>query len=105
MSANEMHGVETWRCTCGARYFPERLLCVRCGGHEFTTDRAHEAVVEEVTVVRHLLGQTDWKPRRIASVRTPEGLLMTVGLNDESGPGDVIALYQDGTAPFGRAKG
>jgi len=55
-------------------------------------------------VVRHLLGQTDWKPRRIASVRTPEGLLMTVGLNDESGPGDVIALYQDGTAPYGRAK-
>jgi uncharacterized OB-fold protein len=104
MSATETQGVETWRCVCGARYFPERLLCLRCRSHEFTTDRAHEAVVEEVSVIRHMLGQADWKPRRIASVRTPKGLLMTVGITDESGPGDVIELYQDGTAPFGRAK-
>ena len=30
---------------------------------------------------------------------------MTVGLRDESEPGARIELFQDGEAPFGRAKG
>jgi hypothetical protein len=30
---------------------------------------------------------------------------MTVGLRDESGPGVTIELFEEGTAPFGRAKG
>jgi hypothetical protein len=29
---------------------------------------------------------------------------MTVGLRDESGPGTVIKLYEEGTAPFGVEK-
>ena len=29
---------------------------------------------------------------------------MTVGLRDESGPGATIELFEEGTAPFGRAK-
>jgi uncharacterized OB-fold protein len=98
-------GVGIWRCkTCGARYFPQRLLCARCRGHEFAEERAHEAVVEEVSVIRHMLGQENWQPRRIASVRIGNDLRITVGLTDESGPGDTIALSEDGTAPFGRAK-
>ena len=51
-----------------------------------------------------MLGQTDWQPRRIASVRTSDGQRITVGLPDESGPGTVIELFEDGTAPFGKAK-
>ena len=97
-------GVGIWRCrACGIGYFPERLLCSRCHGHDFALDRVTEGVVEEITVIRHVLGQTDWAPRRIANVRTPDGLHLSVGLRDESGPGDRIVLEQDGTAPFGRA--
>lgn len=98
-------GVGIWRCkACGTAYFPERLLCSRCHGHEFVADRVTEGVVEEVTVVRHVLGHPDWGPRRLANVRTVNGPLITVGLRDESGPGTVIALFQENNAPFGAAK-
>ena len=98
-------GVTIWRCVqCRTGYFPERLLCPRCHGHEFTSDRVREAVVEEVSVIRHMLGQENWQPRRIASVRTSDGQLMTVGLRDESGPGATVELFQDGETPFGRTK-
>jgi len=98
-------GVIIWRCAkCHAGFFPERLLCPRCHGDRFETDRVHEAVVEEVSVIRHMLGQENWQPRRIASVRTSEGLLMTVGLVDEADVGATIELFQDEAAPFGRTK-
>ena len=98
-------GIRIWRCkACGVAYFPERLLCARCHGHAFVPDRVNEGVVEEVTVVRHVLGQTDWGPRRLANIRTLNGPRMTVGLRDESGPGTMIRLYEEGAAPFGAAK-
>lgn len=99
-------GVGIWRCAnCGLGLFPEPLLCPRCHGHEFKADRVRDGVVEEVSVIRHMLGQENWQPRRIASVRTSDGQLITVGLKDESGPGAMIELYQEGEAPFGRGKG
>ena len=67
--------------------FPERLLCPRCHGDEFEPDRVYKAVVEEVSTIRHMLGQSDWQPRRIASVRTSDGQRITVGLRDKSGAG------------------
>ena len=98
-------GVTIWRCTgCGVAYFPERLLCPRCHGHIWQQDRVHEAVVEEVSVIRRMIGQADWTPKRIASVRTAAGPRITVGLRDESGPGTTIALFEDGAAPFGEGK-
>ena len=98
-------GVTIWRCAnCGVGLFPERLLCPRCHGDTFKTDRVHEAVIEEVSVIRHMLGQENWQPRRIASVRTSDGQRITVGLRDESGPGATIELFEEGEAPFGRAK-
>ena len=98
-------GVAVWRCkACGVAYFPERLLCPRCHGHAWEEDRVHEAVVEEVSVIRHMIGQENWQPRRIASVLTAGGPRMTVGLRDESGPGATIELFEEGTAPFGREK-
>jgi uncharacterized OB-fold protein len=98
-------GVTIWRCkACGVAFFPERLLCPRCHGYEWQQDRIHEAVVEEVSTIRHMIGATDWTPRRIASVRTSEGLRITVGLRDDSGPGAAIALFEDGTAPYGELK-
>jgi uncharacterized OB-fold protein len=98
-------GVGIWRCrTCGTGYFPERLLCSRCHTHDFVPDRVAEGVIEEITVIRHVLGQTDWAPRRLASVRTVNGPRITVGLRDESGPGTLIQLFEEGAAPFGAAK-
>ena len=90
-----IEGVGIWRCTgCGVGLFPEPLLCPRCHGHAFKGDRVHEAVVEEVSVIHHMLGQENWQPRRIASVRTLEGARMTVGLRDQSGPGTTIAAVR-----------
>jgi uncharacterized OB-fold protein len=98
-------GIGIWRCAqCRTGFFPQRLLCARCHGESFEPDRVHEAVVEEVSIIRHMLGQTDWQPRRIASVRTAEGLSLTVGLTDDSAPGTVIELFEQDTAPFGVAK-
>ena len=98
-------GVTIWRCaSCRAALFPEPLLCPHCHGGAFQTDRVHEATVEEVSVIRHMIGQENWQPRRIANVRTSGGPLITVGLRDESGPGATIELFEEGTAPFGRAK-
>jgi uncharacterized OB-fold protein len=98
-------GVGIWRCTkCRTGFFPQRLLCARCHCDKFEPDRVHEAVVEEISVIRHMLGQTDWQPRRIASVRTSDGQRITVGLTDGSAPGTAIELFEEGTAPFGKAK-
>ena len=105
MNSASASGVTVWRCAnCREAFFPERLLCPRCHGDRFDADRAHEAVVEEISVIRHMLGQENWQPRRIASVRTSSGPRMTVGLRDESGPGAVIELFEENGAPFGRAK-
>jgi hypothetical protein len=98
-------GLGIWRCAdCRTALFPQRLLCPGCHGARFAPDRVYEAVVEEVSVIRHMLGQSDWRPRRIASVRTADGQRITVGLTDESGPGTVIELFEEDTAPFGAAK-
>jgi uncharacterized OB-fold protein len=98
-------GLGIWRCAnCRSGFFPQRLLCARCHGASFKPDRVYEAVVEEVSVIRHMLGQSDWQPRRIASVRTSDGQRITIGLTDESGPGTVIELFEQDTAPFGAAK-
>ncbi len=98
-------GVTIWRCVkCRAGFFPARLLCPRCHGGSFEQDRVYEGVVEEISVIRHMLGQENWQPRRIASVRTSDGQRITVGLRDESSPGTTIELFEEGTAPFGRAK-
>ena len=99
-------GVGIWRCrNCRTAVFPQRLLCPHCHGQEFDEDRVHEGVVEEISIIRHMIGQADWKPRRITNVRTGGGPSITVGLRDESGPGTVVALFEDGTAPVGQAKG
>jgi uncharacterized OB-fold protein len=98
-------GVPIWRCaSCGAALFPEPLLCPHCHSANFNADRVHEGVIEEISVIRHMIGQENWQPRRIANVRTADGSMMTVGLLDESAPGATIELYEEGTAPFGRAK-
>jgi uncharacterized OB-fold protein len=98
-------GFGVWRCVqCEARLFPARLLCPHCHGATFAPERVYEGVIEEISTIRHMIGQTDWQPRRIANVRTDDGPMLTVGLVDGSEPGARIEIFQEGTAPFGRAK-
>jgi uncharacterized OB-fold protein len=98
-------GVAIWRCVkCRTGFFPQRLLCSRCHGDTFEQDRVYQAVVEEISTIRHMLGQSDWQPRRIASVRTSDGQRITVALTDESEPGTAIELFEENAAPFGAAK-
>jgi len=98
-------GIGIWRCKgCGATLFPHRMLCPQCHGRDFEEARVTEGVVEEVAVIRHMIGQENWQPRRIANVRTRGGPSLTVGLRDGSGPGTVVELTQEEGAPFGRAK-
>lgn len=105
MNSVAVSGVTVARCAnCQALLFPEPLLCPHCHGAEFDAESVQQAVVEEVSVIRHMIGQENWQPRRIANVRVAEGLQMTVGLRDEADPGAVIELFEDGTAPFGRTK-
>ena len=64
-------GVTIWRCQrCGVAFFPQRLMCPRCHGHSWRQNRVHDAVIEEVSTIHHMIGATNWTPRRIASVRT-----------------------------------
>ena len=65
---------------------------------------AIRGVIEEISVIRHMLGQENWQPRRIASVRVKDGPLMTVGLVDDAPVGATIELFEEGTAPFGRRR-
>ena len=98
-------GITIWRCVkCRTGFFPQRLLCARCHGDAFEQDRVYEAVVEEISIIRHMIGQADWQPRRIASVLTSDGQRITVGLTDASEPGTAIELFEVDTAPFGAAK-
>ena len=96
-------GVTIWRCmSCRAGLFLRAALPMRCHGGTFEPERAHEAVVEEISVIRHMIGQENWQPRRIANVRTAEGLHMTVGLRDESGPGATPNCRERTAPPAGK---
>ena len=99
-------GVTVFRCMgCGITVFPQRLLCPSCHGAAFDEALVHEGVIEEIAVIRHMIGQENWQPRRIANVRTKDGPMLTVGLRDEAGEGATIELFQEEGAPFGRVKG
>ena len=98
-------GVTVFRCKgCGATLFPQRLLCPSCHGAEFDEAQVHEGGVEEIAVIRHMIGQENWQPRRIANVRTKDGPMITVGLREGAEEGATIELFAEEGAPFGRAR-
>jgi uncharacterized OB-fold protein len=99
-------GFTIFRCRdCAAAVFPQRLLCPRCHGAEFAPEQVLDGTVEDISTIRHMIGQADWKPRVIANVLTKDECRITVGLLDGSGPGTTVDLYDDGGAPFGVLKG
>ena len=98
-------GLNTWKCkTCGAVYFPERFLCAKCGGHVFETVTVAEGVIEDMTMVRHVLGQKDWQPKPIATVLIDGGARILAGVLDDSGPNDRVVLAEEERAPYVRRK-
>jgi uncharacterized OB-fold protein len=98
-------GLNAWKCTdCGAVYFPERYLCAKCGGHTFETVNVAEGVIEDMTVVRHVLGQTDWQPKPIATVAIDGGARILAGVLDDSAPDERVQLFEEEQAPYVRRK-
>ena len=98
-------GLSAWKCkTCGAVYFPERFLCAKCGGHAFETVTVAEGVIEDMTMVRHVLGQKDWQPKPIATVLIDGGARILAGVLDDSGPNDRVVLAEEERAPYVRWK-
>ena len=90
-----MSGATLSRCAaCGAAFFPARLLCPRCGGASWETVSVTQATVEEVTTVRRAVGHAAAEPRRLATVRLPEGQHLIVGLDQTAEPGDAVELSQ-----------
>ena len=98
-------GLNAWKCkNCSAVYFPERYLCSDCGGHIFESTTVEEGVIEDMTIVRHVLGQKDWQPKPIATVLIDGGARILAGVLDDSGPSDRVSLAQEERAPYVQRK-
>ncbi len=98
-------GLTVWKCAgCGALYFPERYLCPACGGHVFDTTTVAEGVIEELTMVRHVIGQQDGTPKPIATVLIDGGARILAGVLDDAGPHDRVVLSERDRAPYVRRK-
>ena len=99
-------GLSVWICRgCNASYFPERLICPSCGSGEFGISEIDGGQVEDVTVVTHVLGQENWQPRTLATVRIEGGQRIIAGTIGEIAVGDappLRALAHAGIAPSGR---
>lgn len=99
-------GIPLTRCiNCGAGYFPARLICAKCGEADWRDDTVGEGVVEQSTIVRVAAGQADWTPRHIASVRTVDGQLIVVGLEEPLPNATKVALFDRDGSPIARRLG
>jgi uncharacterized OB-fold protein len=99
-------GIPVSRCgSCGSGYFPTRLICMRCGRAEFRIDRVLQGVVEQSTVIRHAAGRGGWEPHCLASVRTTDGQMLVVGLDERLENGTRVDLFEDNGKLTGHAAG
>jgi uncharacterized OB-fold protein len=97
-------GFPVARCGgCGARYFPRRLICRHCGGDAFADDYLHDAVVEEITTVTHVVGGGQGAPRVLATVRAAGGLRLVVRLATPLPDGARVLLSEQDGAPAAQA--
>ena len=96
-------GFRIAKCTtCGALYFPRRLICRVCGSDTWTDETLHDAVIEESTSVVHVAGREDSAPRCLATVRTAAGPRLIVGLEMPLADGTRVLLFDEGGAPIAR---
>lgn len=94
-------GVPLARCNvCDHIVFPYRPICSSCGASDWRVERTSAGVVELVTrrtprTKRRPLPTGNWVEQAIvyiASVRTPQGVEVTVKCDDETRPGDHVTL-------------
>ena len=98
-----MNKLKLYKCVKCEKYtFPKKIICSACGGIDFTLQESSKATIMEVSIIRHMLGNKDWKPRKIANVQTEEGVMLTAGLDEELEEGDIISLSLNGEAPIGK---
>ena len=98
-----MYILQIYKCVkCSKETFPQKLICNHCSSIDFIMIDSDYAIVEETSIIRHMLGSKDWKPRKIGSVRTNNGVLLTIGLSDEIESGDKVILFQQDGAILGR---
>ena len=83
---------------CNKFTFPKKYFCSECGNTEFDAISINEGKVEEISVIRHMLGQKDWKPRKIANIKTALGICITAGIEDAAQVGDALYIYSDNGA-------
>ncbi len=87
---------------CNKFTFPKKYFCSECGNTEFDAISINEGKVEEISVIRHMLGQKDWKPRKIANIKIALGIYITAGIEDAAQVGDALYIYSDNGAPIGK---
>jgi uncharacterized OB-fold protein len=94
-------GLKIWFCRdCGHAYFPERLICAECGGAEFDAGASERGEVEDITVINHVIGQENWTPRPIATIRLDEGPRILAGAIGEIAIGDAVSVQSDDLVPY-----
>lgn len=98
-----MAKMEIYKCnTCSKYTFPKKYFCSNCGGIDYDLVEAQSGTVKEISLINHMLGQKDWKPRNIANVETNLGICITVGIEDNIKVGDLVALSLDNGVPIGK---
>jgi uncharacterized OB-fold protein len=99
-------GLKAAECrSCGAVYFPHRLICRACGGDRWTEAILADAVIEESTAVLHVAGAGGSAPRYLATVRTTAGPRLIVGLDAPVPDGSPVQLFDKDGAPMARPDG
>lgn len=99
------HGIPVSACTtCGARWFPQRLLCPTCGGADLRRAWETDGVVEETTSLRRVPGRTLAEPVLLATVRLAGGPHVVARLATALAAETAVTVDVDGGAPVARAR-
>ncbi|MBL6623999.1 MAG: hypothetical protein ISQ22_05370 [Rhizobiales bacterium] len=98
-----MGKMEIYMCKSCSKYtFPKKYFCSNCGSIDYDLVEAGSGIVKEISLINHMLGQKDWKPRNIANVETNLGICITVGIEDNIEIGDLVTLSLDNGVPIGK---
>jgi len=90
-------GLRVWKCsTCGARYFPARLICHKCGGGVWTDESIFEGMIEEST---RIVSADNSKSRFLATVNAA-GLRFIAALATPLPDGARVVLEERNGAPW-----
>lgn len=98
-----MGKMEIYMCKSCSKYtFPKKYFCSNCGSIDYDLVEAGSGIVKEISLINHMLGHKDWKPRNIANVETNLGICITVGIEGNIEIGDLVTLSSDNGVPIGK---